>query len=141
MFFIKSEVEFDMAHFLSGYKGKCSNIHGHRYKVIASFMSAKLKKQGNNRGMVEDFAVIKGDLKEIAKRFDHKLVIEKNDEGEKLAKKIQSVGNFDIYFVNYRPTAEEMARDIFFSLKKKELPIYSVELFETPKNSCIYMED
>ena len=32
MFILKAEGEFDSAHFLSGYKGKCANIHGHRWE-------------------------------------------------------------------------------------------------------------
>ena len=82
MFFIKSEAEFDTAHYLCDYNGKCSNIHGHRYKVVAKFKSAELKMSGNNRAMVEDFSIIKNNLKEIVAIFDHKLVIEKNNEGE-----------------------------------------------------------
>ena len=42
MFKLKSEVQFDMAHYLSGYNGKCSNIHGHRYRLIAKVGSETL---------------------------------------------------------------------------------------------------
>ena len=42
---------------------------------------------------------------------------------------------------HYRPTAEEMSRDIFNRLKDKGLSVCEVELFETPSNSCIYTED
>ena len=33
MFILKSEIQFDTAHYLSGYTGKCANLHGHRYRV------------------------------------------------------------------------------------------------------------
>ena len=142
MFKIKSEVQFDMAHYLSGYKGKCSNIHGHRYKLIAMLKSETLIEEGQLRGMVDDFSNFKDALKEIADIFDHKLVIEDNEEGKSLAKKLEELPNdFDIYFVNYRPTAEEMSRDIFNRLKINGLAVCEVELFETPNNSCIYTED
>ena len=142
MFIIKSEVQFDMAHYLSGYKGKCSNIHGHRYKLIAMLKSETLIEEGQLRGMVDDFSNFKDALKEIADIFDHKLVIEDNEEGKSLAKKLEELPNdFDIYFVNYRPTAEEMSRDIFNRLKINGLAVCEVELFETPNNSCIYTED
>ena len=36
MYFLKTEQSFDSAHFLAGYHGKCANIHGHRWKVIAT---------------------------------------------------------------------------------------------------------
>ena len=142
MFTIKSEIQFDMAHYLSGYKGKCSNIHGHRYKLIAKLKSETLNKEGQLRGMVDDFSNFKDSLKEIVDIFDHKLIIEDNEDGRALAVKLQELpNNFDVYFVDYRPTAEEMSRDIFNRLKNKGLQLYEVELFETPNNSCIYTED
>lgn len=142
MFKIKSEIQFDMAHYLSGYKGKCSNIHGHRYRLIANIKSETLHKEGQLRGMVDDFSNFKNILKEIGNIFDHKLIIEENEEGKALAKKLEELpNNFDLYFVNYRPTAEEMSRDIFNRLRNKGLQVCEVELFETPNNSCIYTED
>ncbi|CUU48090.1 6-pyruvoyl trahydropterin synthase family protein [Clostridium beijerinckii] len=142
MFKIKSEVQFDMAHYLSGYEGKCSNIHGHRYKLIAKLRSEKLHQDGQLRGMVDDFGNFKNILKEIAETFDHKLIIENNEDGKALVKKFEELqNNFKIYLVDYRPTAEEMSRDIFNRLKAKGLSVCEVELFETPNNSCIYTED
>lgn len=142
MFVIKSEIQFDMAHYLSGYNGKCSNIHGHRYKLIAKLKAETLHKEGQLRGMVDDFSNFKDALKEIGEIFDHKLIIENNEEGKDLATKLNELtNNFNIYFVDYRPTAEEMSRDIFNRLKAKGLAVCEVELFETPNNSCIYTED
>lgn len=138
MFKIKCQTEFDMAHYLSGYNGKCSNIHGHRYTLIATFASKTVHENGHLRGMVEDFTTIKAVLKKISDDFDHKLIIEDNDEGHKIKEQLT---NHDVVIVNYRPTAEMMSKDIFERLKKENLPIYKVELFETPNNSCIYNED
>ena len=40
---LKTEGYFDAAHHLVGYKGKCANVHGHRWKVVVwvdgSFLS------------------------------------------------------------------------------------------------------
>lgn len=142
MFKIKSEVQFDMAHYLSGYNGKCSNIHGHRYRLIVKLKSETLHADGQLRGMVDDFSNFKDSLKEIAEIFDHKLILEDNEEGRTLAGKFKELTNdFNTYFVAYRPTAEEMSRDIFNRLKEIGLPVCEVELFETPNNSCIYTED
>ena len=65
MFKLKSEVQFDTAHYLSGYEGKCSNIHGHRYRLIATIGSKELHKDGQTRGMVDDFGNFKKALKII----------------------------------------------------------------------------
>lgn len=138
MFKIKSEIQFDMAHFLSGYNGKCSNIHGHRYRLVATFRSLEVHKEGQLRGMVDDFSNIKGALKEIQDLFDHKLVIEDNKEGKNLK---NTLSHHNILLVPYRPTAELMSQSIYHMLKEKNFPIFEVELFETPTNSCIYSED
>ena len=142
MFKVKSQIEFDMAHYLSGYNGKCSNLHGHRYKLIVSIKSETLPQEGQLKGMVDDFGNIKEKLKKIENLFDHKLVIENNEEGLLVAEKLKELPNsFDVLLVPYRPTAEEMSRDIFHKLKAMGLDVYEVELFETPTNSCTYTED
>ena len=33
MYQLKAKAAFDSAHFLSGYKGKCANLHGHRWTI------------------------------------------------------------------------------------------------------------
>jgi 6-pyruvoyltetrahydropterin/6-carboxytetrahydropterin synthase len=137
MYKIKSEVQFDMAHFLEGYDGKCSNIHGHRYRVEAVFASETVSEDGSCRGMVADFTVVKDKLKEIGDCFDHKLVIEDTEEGRRIKSVLPA---HDIVLVPYRPTAELMARDIYTRLKNDGCPVCSVEVFETPTNSCEYSE-
>lgn len=141
MFILKSEVQFDMAHYLSGYEGKCANIHGHRYRLVAKLASDSLHETGQLRGMVDDFGNFKAALKEIADAFDHKLLLEDNEEGRKVANQLATLPNdFQVVFLPFRTTAEEMSRYIFNKLKDKGLPVDEVELFETPTNSCIYRE-
>ncbi len=59
MYFLRTEDSFDAAHFLKGYEGKCSNIHGHRWKVIVEVKGEDLKQEGPKRGMVVDFSDLK----------------------------------------------------------------------------------
>ena len=142
MFILKSEIGFDSSHYLSGYEGKCSNIHGHRYRLVIKVRGNKLREGGSNRAMVEDFSFIKLILKEIHDLFDHKLILEDDEIGKKLLGGLKSCSQkFDYILVSYRPTAEEMSRDIFNRIKEKGVNIYEVELFETPTNSCIYREE
>ena len=141
MFTLKSEIKFDMAHYLSGYVGKCKNIHGHRYRLVVKVSSQTLHESGQLRGMVDDFSEVKAVLKEVHDLFDHKLVIEENKEGKRVVEKLNESGKvFEILFVPYRPTAEEMSRHIFNEIKKRGVRVTEVELFETPTNSCIYTE-
>ena len=142
MFTLKSEIQFDMAHYLSGYVGKCKNIHGHRYRLVVKVSSQTLHESGQLRGMVDDFSEVKAVLKEVHDLFDHKLVIEENEEGKRVVEKLNESGKvFEILFAPYRPTAEEMSRHIFNEIKKRGVRVTEVELFETPTNSCIYTEE
>ena len=98
MYYLTVENSFDSAHFLHGYEGKCSNLHGHRYKLIVSIKSETLHQEGQLKGMVDDFGNIKSKLKEIEELFDHKLVIENNEEGLLLAEKLKELPNsFDVF--------------------------------------------
>ena len=63
MFTLKSEIQFDMAHYLSGYEGKCNNIHGHRYRLVVKVSSETLHEEGQLRGMVTDFSNVKAVFK------------------------------------------------------------------------------
>lgn len=141
MFKLKSEIQFDMAHYLSGYNGKCANIHGHRYRLIATLKVDELKQDKQTRGMVEDFGEFKKGLKVISDMFDHKLIMEDNEEGREIYSKLKEVSDFEIVLLPFRTTAEEMSRYIYRKLKEMNFPIYEVELFETPTNSIIYSEE
>lgn len=142
MFKIKNKIEFDAAHYLSGYDGKCANIHGHRYKLIVTICSKNLQSEGHSRGMVEDFSRIKEVLREVETFFDHKLLIEDNDDGRRASDALKSLPNgFDVVMMPFRPTCEEMSRYIFNMLRGKGLNVSEVELFETPNNSCVYSVD
>ena len=141
MFILKNEIQFDTAHYLSGYEGKCSNIHGHRYRLVVELASETLQPSGQCRGMVADFGDVKKEMQRIAEQYDHKLLIEGNADGRAVAEALAKVPNqFAIVMVPYRPTAEEMSRDISQQMKTAGYPVYSVELYETPTNSCKYME-
>ena len=105
------------AHFLAGYHGKCANIHGHRWKVIATIKSEKLLEDSQNKGMVTDFGDLKKDLKIIADSFDHALIIETGSLSEKLYQALIDE-NFKIINLPFRPTAENLAKYIYEALSK-----------------------
>ncbi len=61
MYILKTEASFDSAHFLAGYNGKCSNLHGHRWKIVLEVQAEELKDDIQHKGMYVDF----GELKKI----------------------------------------------------------------------------
>ena len=93
MFILKNEIQFDTAHYLSGYEGKCSNIHGHRYRLVVELASETLQAKGQCRGMVADFSDVKKAMQAIAEQYDHKLLIEDNEDGRAVAEALAKVPN------------------------------------------------
>ena len=83
MYQLKTVADFDSAHFLSGYQGKCANIHGHRWHVEIEIQAEYLEVQGQMRGMLVDFGDLKRDLKKLVDEFDHTLIYESGTLREK----------------------------------------------------------
>lgn len=133
MYCVKTEESFDSAHFLAGYDGKCSNIHGHRWRVVIEVAKENL----NEGGMVIDFTDLKKELKEFVDNLDHSLIIEKNSLRYVTFKALAEDG-FKIVEVDFRPTAENFAKYFFDEFKNKGYCMKSVEVYETPKNCAVY---
>ena len=112
MYQLKTEADFDSAHFLSGYTGKCSNIHGHRWHVEIEIESRKLEKNGQGRGMLVDFGDLKKDLRELADSMDHTLIYEENTLRPKTLEALDEEG-FHLVKVPFRPTAENFSEYFF----------------------------
>lgn len=111
MFIVKKEITFAAAHKLNlNYKSKCTQLHGHEWKVIVSISSETL----DENGMVIDFSRIK---EFIDSNLDHKYL---NDE------------------LPFNPTAENIARWISDSLTDDRVTCFEVELYESANNCVIY---
>lgn len=139
MYIIKTEQSFDSAHFLSGYDGKCSNLHGHRWRVVAEVCDEQLQQEGQLRGMVTDFGDIKNDLKKLADDYDHAFIYEESSLKEKTLEALQEEG-FHLICVPFRPTAENFAKHFFEILKEKGYQVRSVAVYETPNNCAVYTQ-
>lgn len=140
MFVLKVEHSFDSAHFLKGYEGKCSNIHGHRWKIELEIQSNSLIEDGQLDGMVDDFRILKKNLKNMIDFYDHALIFEKGSLRE-LTFKCLTEDGFRLISVDFRPTAENFASFFFNKSKKLGYNVRKVTVYETPNNSAAYMED
>ncbi|MBS4536528.1 6-carboxytetrahydropterin synthase QueD [Clostridium sp. D2Q-14] len=110
------EFEFDAAHNLINYKGKCEKLHGHTYKLVV-----KLKGRKDNEDMIYDFVDLKKLVKEnILVEFDHGYI---ND------------------FIE-QPTAENIAEYIWNKLEKlierENVNLHEIEVWETKNSGIIY---
>ena len=134
MYTLKTEHSFDAAHFLYGYEGKCSNIHGHRWRVVAEVSSDELETTGQNRGMYVDFGDFKIDLKEIVVFLDNCIFIETT------LKALQDE-NFRIIQFAFRPTAENMAKYFYDKMIGRGYRVKQITVYETPNNAASYTQD
>ena len=113
---ITKEFDFEAAHALDGYIGKCKDIHGHSYHLEMTFIGTPKSETGfSDCGMVVDF----GDIKKIVKTqilplFDHRLILRKDTR----FKEIESI-NERIRLVDYQPTCENMLIEIIEILKNE----------------------
>ncbi|MCX7950477.1 MAG: 6-carboxytetrahydropterin synthase QueD [Clostridiales bacterium] len=110
------EFEFDAAHNLIHYHGKCERLHGHTYKLVV-----KLEGTLDHEGMVYDFVELKKVVKErVIDKFDHAYL---NDIIE-------------------QPTAENIAiyvwNQLYDVLKRDNCRLYEVEVWETKTSGVVY---
>ncbi len=139
MYKLTTCAEFDSAHFLKDYNGKCARLHGHRWKVEITVGGEKLEKEGSSRGMIVDFSKLRQDLKKEAKRLDHNLIIEKGSLKETTIKAMEDEG-FTIVEMPLRPTAENLAKHFYDYMTSRGYLVIESKVYETPNNIAAYSE-
>ena len=137
MYYLTAEASFDAAHFLSGYEGKCSNLHGHRWRVLIKIESETLQEEGQQRGMLVDFSDIKSALKKETDYFDHSFIYEKNSLKPATVESLLGE-DFLLREVEYRPTAENFAKYFADRFATYGFKVAEVTVYETPNNCATY---
>lgn len=124
---LKTSFDFDAAHRLVGYEGKCSNLHGHIWHVDIEIVGDKSQLDCN--GILWDFT----NVKLIKDLFDHKMILNKYDE-------LVDIDNYNeaaIYLMDCNPTAENLCYEILKHLQTSNPDLkYKVIVWESPKSSC-----
>ena len=122
MYVLSVESRFAAAHLLRDFPGKCSEIHGHTWKVKVEVKCSRL----DDVGIVIDFEELKEIVNEIIERLDHKYLNEVE------------------YFTFTNPTSENIARYIYIEVSQ-DLPQYismkSVQVWESDTTSVTYSEE
>ena len=137
MYGLKTESSFDAAHFLTDYHGKCENLHGHRWRVVAYLGQEELQTEGTMKDMVVDFGVFKSAVRELTEELDHSFVVEEGSLKEKTLECLCEEG-FELSILPFRTTAENLARYFFDRLEAQGLPVAQIDVYETPNNCAIY---
>ena len=137
MYFLTAEASFDGAHFLLGYEGKCSNLHGHRWRVILKIKADELQESGQQRGMVVDFSDVKKALKVETDYFDHTFIYERDTLKETTVDALNEEG-FLMRIVDFRPTAENFSKYFYDKFAGYGFDVAEVTVYETPNNCASY---
>lgn len=118
MYTIRKEFAFSAAHHLLGLPPEhpCSRVHGHNYVITIELISANL----NVYGFVTDYRELYPIKDFIDKSLDHQ------DLNEVL---------------EINPTAENIAKLLFTTFKKRFPQLHAIEVSETPKTSARYTPD
>ena len=123
MYRISIEEDFDAAHALRGYRGKCENLHGHRFRVIVKVEAGTL----NDIGIAYDFADLKKHLREILGKFDHT--------------NLNELPPFD----RINPSSENIATTVYNELGSRlagaPVTLTEVEVWESPQSGVVYRPD
>ncbi|MBN1242111.1 MAG: 6-carboxytetrahydropterin synthase QueD [Spirochaetales bacterium] len=117
MYSVRVESDFAAAHHLTHYHGKCERLHGHNYRVRVRARGEEL----GDGGMLLDFGVLKGALREVLATLDHA--------------DLNAIPAFAD-----DPSAERIARYIFDRLRDRlpDAPLASVDVYETPTSMARY---
>ena len=122
MFEVTVKGQFNSAHQIRDYGGKCEELHGHNWLVEARVTKPDVAADG----MVIDFAVLKKKLNIILDDLDHKFI---NDLEP---------------FKTVNPTSENMARHIYQRLSSmisdNDAALSSVSVWETDTSCATYSE-
>lgn len=142
---ITKHFDFETAHALYGYDGKCKNIHGHSYHLHVTVIGIPIDDdQDPKNGMVMDFGDLKVIVKnEIINKLDHAVVLNENSPHRELANTINDHSH-NVVLVPYQPTSENMLLD-FAERIQKQLPqnvlLHSLKLYETANSYAEWHAD
>lgn len=121
MYELTVAVEFEAAHRIVGYPGKCDRLHGHNWNIEITVAGEEL----DELGMLVDFKEVKKAAMQVADRLDHYYLNEMEP------------------FQKVNPTAENIAKYIFDELSNEPLflekvKVRKVKVWESPKSAVSY---
>tara|TARA_B100001123_G_C14547855_1_gene724940 strand:+ start:54 stop:470 length:417 start_codon:yes stop_codon:yes gene_type:complete len=134
IFRLTKSFEFAYGHRLLNYDGKCRYLHGHNGVVEIDVESSDLDK----RGMVIDFNEIRDLIRRwVEENMDHKMILCKKDPMVDVFRKFDQ----PMYLMEENPTAENIARHIFYQAKNQKLNVSQVRVWETSTSCAAFSEN
>ena len=132
-YIITKEFSFEAAHrLIRNYEGKCSNNHGHSYRVKLYLASDTL----DEKDMLLDFNETKALQHWIDNNFDHSTILWEKDP---MAEMMMKFGN-RLFITKKNPTSEHIAELILAQaqtlFEASNVKIHCVEVSETATSSA-----
>lgn len=148
---VSKDFNFCAAHILSDYDGKCSNLHGHNYKLRITLEGDIIEDEtSNEKGMVMDFGTLKFGVNEIIEHWDHAFIVDSSSDKQiALVEYLKNNGLCTrFYYMNGRTTSENMIKCIVEKVTEQLIKdninnvktIYG-KLWETPTSCVSYKQD
>lgn len=130
---IRKKYRLEMGHQLAtSYSACCrEQIHGHRYELELYFTGDL-----DDTGMIIDFKMVSDKLRDYLDGWDHSLLVPDTFPQEYLDILIKY--NKNIHVLTYNPTAENIAKDMFFYIKNIFPELSKVILHETETGYAEY---
>ncbi|MFH1830441.1 MAG: 6-carboxytetrahydropterin synthase [Pseudomonadota bacterium] len=131
MFTVSKTFSFCYGHRLLKDEGKCRHLHGHTGRATFVLGSDAL----DDKGMVFHFDRLKETVgRWLEENLDHVLLLHKDDPVADLLK----TKDERFLAMDSNPTAESIAKMLFDTAVKFELPIISVEVWESDTSKATY---
>lgn len=116
--------EFEAAHRLPDYDGKCCRLHGHNWRVEVSVRGTEL----DSSGLLIDFKILKAHVTKVLLTLDHYYLNE-----------IEA-------FAKIPPTAEHIAKYVYEMLAGQaafsdKVKIHAVRVWESPRSCASYLPE
>lgn len=126
MFELTIICDFEAAHRLPEYPGKCCRLHGHNWKVEVTITGSELDKLG----MLVDFKEFKQQVNQVLSTLDHYYLNE--------------IPPFD----KINPTAENIAHYVYHEVAQtaliaqspRQLKVTQIKVWESPHSAAAYRE-
>ena len=130
LFELTVRAEFEAAHRIDGYNGKCQRLHGHNWSVEAVVEGREL----DELGMLIDFKILKAELNKVLEELDHRYLNDLPIFSQKNSSK-------------KNPTAENIAQYIFETLSTSNIfadtaaQVKAIRVYESPRSCVTYTKD
>ncbi len=122
MYIIAVDSHFASSHQIVGYDGKCSNMHGHTWKIKVEVSTGNVDKIG----ICYDFKSLKELINSVVGQLDH-----------------QNLNQLPP-FKDKNPTAENIAYYLYHEIQEilpESVEMNQITVWESEKYSVIYKED